>query len=550
MSQDPKDPSQSPDGHDHGANRPSPNGGDEPTQRLPENPEESGQQGPRPDPSSAADQGSTPPPAPHSDSAAQSDPAPHFGQGVYAERPAHPEQQAPANAAGQTPGWGAQQPGSWDQSAAAAPAPKKKRRGIGVGAFALGIFLAALLGGGVAVLGGQALLDDPAPQVGESGPGIEINDPEDASQITAAADQASSSVVTLAVGGQGGSGSGSGIILDDQGHVLTNTHVVTLGGSAADPEIQVQLNDGRVTTAEIVGTDPLSDLAVIQLEDTENLTPAELGSSSDLNVGDQTIAIGAPLSLAGTVTTGIVSTLDRTIQVASAAVEPDETEPTPELFEDLESQDQEQSPDGEGGFEFFFPDQEQSPSQGSIYLNVIQTDAAINQGNSGGALVDAEGRVIGVNVAIASTGGGGMQGGGGAGSIGVGFSIPIDYAERIANDLIENGETSHGLLGVQVLPAHPDAEVNQQMLDAAEGDQLPPMGFPAGGLVTAVSEQSPASEAGIQEGDVIEAVEGRQIQDGTSLTATVREYADGETITLTVLRDGERQDIDVTLASL
>src|SRR5699024_3376892 len=374
-----------------------------------------------------------------------SDPAPHSGQGVYAEGPAHPQQSAypeqpayphqgaPTDSAGQTPGWGAQQPGPRGQSAAAAPAPKKKRRGIGFGVFALGIFLAALFGGGVAVLGGQALLDDPAPQVGESGPGIEINDPEDASQITAAADQASPSVVTLAVGGQGGSGSGSGIILDNEGHVLTNTHVVTLGGSAANPEIQVQLNDGRVTTAEIVGTDPLSDLAVIQLQDTENLTPAELGSSSDLNVGDQTIAIGAPLSLAGTVTTGIVSTLDRTIQVASAAVEPEETEPYPELFQDLESegeQGEQQNPDGEGGFEFFFPDQCQSPSQVSIYLNVIQTDAAINQGSCGGALVDSEGRVIGVNVAIASTGGGGMQGGGGAGSIGVGFAIPIDYAER------------------------------------------------------------------------------------------------------------------------
>ena len=548
MSQDPQDPSQPHEEHDAAANRPPSGAGDEPTRRLPENTDGAGEP--------AAGSGSTPPPEPHSDPAAQSASAPHFGQGVYAERPAHPEQEAAADSTAQTPGWGAQQSGSWDQSAAAAPAQKKKRRGIGFGTFALGIILAALLGGGVAVVGGQALLDDPASEVGDSdsGPGIEINDPEDASPVTAAADQASPSVVTLAVGGQGGSGSGSGIILDDEGHVLTNTHVVTLGGSEAQPDIQVQLNDGRVTTAEIVGTDPLSDLAVIQLEDTENLTPAELGSSSDLNVGDQTIAIGAPLSLAGTVTTGIVSTLDRTIQVASAAVEPGETEPTPELFEDLESEGQEQSPEGEGGgeegFEFFFPDQEQSPSQGSIYLNVIQTDAAINQGNSGGALVDSEGRVIGVNVAMASTGGGGMPGGGGAGSIGVGFSIPIDYAERIATDLIENGETSHGLLGVQVLPAHPDAEVNQQMLGASEGEQLPSMGFPAGGLVTAVSEQSPVSEAGLQEGDVIEAVEGRQIQDGTSLTATVREYASGETITLTVLRDGERQDIDVDLASL
>lgn len=138
--------------------------------------------------------------------------------------------------------------------------------------------------------------------------------------------------------------------------MLTNTHVVTLGGAEAQPEIQVQLNDGRVTTAEIVGTDPLSDLAVIRLADSENISPAELGSSGGLNVGDQTIAIGAPLALSGTVTTGVVSTLDRTIQVASAAVDP----------EDLEL-----GPDDDGRFEFFFPDQEQPPAQGSIYLNVI-----------------------------------------------------------------------------------------------------------------------------------------------------------------------------------
>lgn len=423
---------------------------------------------------------------------------------------------------------------------------REPRRGMGAGGVVAIALVASLLGGGVGAAGYSALSQDAEStrEISQGPAGIEINTPESATAVTAAAAKASPSVVTLGVTDGGSSqGSGSGIVLDEEGHVLTNTHVVTLGGTVSDATIQVRLEDGRVTTAEIVGTDPLSDLAVIRLADTENLTPAEIGSSGELNVGDQAVAIGAPLGLSGTVTDGIISALDRTIQVASAAVE-DEGGDVPQ------QQPEEGEEEGPGeGFEFYFPNQPQSPTQGAIYLNVIQTDASINQGNSGGALVDAEGRIIGVNVAIASTGGGGgpfasEQ----AGSIGVGFAVPIDYAQRIAQELIDNGEASHGLLGVSVAPASPDAEVNRRIL--AQDAPVSAGGFTAGALVSEVSPESPAGEAGLEVGDVITHVEGRHVEDATALTATVREYAAGESISLTVQRDGEEITVDVTLSRL
>lgn len=410
---------------------------------------------------------------------------------------------------------------------------------------------AGLLGGATAAgaltladsaIGAESSVTQQDSSLGAENTAQQTSSSSSSSTVTAAASAASPSVVTLGVSSDSGAGSGSGIILDDQGHVLTNTHVVTLGGASANADIVAQLHDGTSVSAEVIGTDPMSDLAIIKLDGAESLdlTPAELGSSSDLSVGDQAIAIGAPLGLSGTVTDGIISTLDRTITVASSAAEEPEAD----------------SPQGqdEEGYEFFPPFQDpeaqrqlpQQRSTGSTYLNVIQTDAAINQGNSGGALIDGQGRIIGINVAIASTGSSSEE----AGSIGVGFAIPIDYAQRIAEDLIAEGEASHGLLGVIATDASSDSETNQAIVESFASDGQPSgatSAFTAGALITEVDSTSPAGEAGVEAGDIVTAVEGRRIDSSSALTAAVREYPSGQSIELTIDRDGQEQTIEVTL---
>ncbi|MEV4901771.1 trypsin-like peptidase domain-containing protein [Citricoccus sp. NPDC055426] len=414
-----------------------------------------------------------------------------------------------------------------------------KRRTVGVGTLIAGMLLAGLAGGGVAA-GVNAVTEDDTGQTGtgsvqEQGHGLEINRSEDATAVTAAAAKAAPSVVTISVTDGQAAGSGSGVILDDEGHILTNTHVVTLGGQSGSADVTVQTADGTVHTATVVGTDPESDLAVIKVE-AEGLTPIETGDSSELNVGDSAIAIGAPLGLSGTVTDGIVSKLNRTISVASSAVPEDSGEGG-----------------GGGAPEFEIPGfpapEQQTQSQGSIYINVIQTDAAINPGNSGGALVDSQGRLIGINVAIASAAGSSSDT---SGNIGVGFSIPIDHAQRVAQDLIEDGEATHGFLGVSVTPqpATPaGAEPRAEASGTGDPAAMSSGGFSAGARVVEVVPDTPAAEAGLQEGDIITGVGDRPVADSQSLTAVVREYPEGDTATVHFTRDGQEQSADVTFVS-
>ena len=403
-----------------------------------------------------------------------------------------------------------------------AHAPKRKAA-FGVPTLVASIVAAGLIGGGV-VAGSNALLAERSSTATSSttqaGPVI-VNNREDVNAITAAALKASPSVVTIKATSGSDGGTGSGIILDAEGHVLTNTHVVTLDGKAANATMEVRTSDGKVYSAKIVGTDPLSDLAVIKIDNPSGLVPATLGDSGKLNVGDTAVAIGSPLGLTGTVTDGIVSTLNRTISVASSAAPKDGAD---------------NSQGGDQGFQFAPPGGGQTQStadQGSISINVIQTDAAINPGNSGGALVNTKGEIIGVNVAIASAGGDSSSGSS-SGNIGVGFSIPINNAKRVAQEIISNGKATHGQFGVSV---------------KAKAAGSSSSGFSVGAEVATVESGSAADKAGIKVGDVVTKFQNLTISDPNQLTAAVREQPAGATVKVTVLRGGQQKDLDVTLGA-
>ncbi|WP_231391823.1 S1C family serine protease [Arthrobacter sp. 35W] len=472
--------------------------------------------------------------APVTTPVAQQEPAaprPQYGQ--YApQQPGHPYQGQDAQYA--QSGHGAHAaPAQEQQHTAAYPyqgalpaavnAPSKKR--IGTGALIATVLAAALVGGGVGggamyLLDGQRTSASSAQQP-LSSPVI-VNNKDSVNAVTAAAAKASPSVVTISASSGNSGGTGSGIILDTDGHILTNTHVVTLDGAAANAAIEVQLANGKVYKGTIVGTDPLSDLAVVKI-DAPDLVPATLGDSSKTNVGDTVLAIGAPLGLSGTVTDGIVSTANRTIQVASSAV--------PDSGTDSGSNGDQ----GGNGFNFAPPNGSNGSSnaaKGTVNLNVIQTDAAINPGNSGGALVNLNGEVIGVNVAIASAGSSSSTDQ--SGNIGVGFSIPIDTAKRIAQEVIANGKATHGQLGVSVQAA------------AANGNSN---AFSNGAVLATVDSGTPAAAAGLKKGDIITGLANRTIADASELTAAVREQAGGATVKVTFIRDGKTQTVDVTLGS-
>ncbi|MDQ7877272.1 trypsin-like peptidase domain-containing protein [Microbacterium sp. QXD-8] len=407
-------------------------------------------------------------------------------------------------------------------TATATTAPKKQTAAGKV----VGLIVAAAIVGGAAGLGGAYAGVNwftPVSTSPVAGPTtVTVNDTDAVNQTTAIAAKVLPSVVTIAATGGSSAGTGSGVVLTEDGYVVTNTHVVTLDGATGDAAIRVTTSDGRVYDAEVVGTDPTYDLAVIKLTDAEGLTPIDFADSSKLNVGDTTVAVGAPLGLANSVTEGIISALNRSISIASSAA-PDGG--------DTEDQDPQEENGQEGPFRFDFGQGDQgTTATESISIAVIQTDAAINPGNSGGALVDSDGKLIGINVAIATAGGSSSDG---SGSIGVGFSIPSDIVQRITDEIIDSGEATHGLLGASVKPA---ASVEESTI--------------TGAYIAEVTDGGAAAEAGLQQGDVVTGFNGVPITDATDLTAQVRAAAAGSKAEVTFVRDGKTQTVEVTLGSL
>ncbi len=361
------------------------------------------------------------------------------------------------------------------------------RKGLGTSATLVLVavvgVLAGLLGGVVGYVAADradSRLTDPGTSLGRTP--VE-NLARDRGSVAGIAAAVLPTVVSIsATDATGSGGTGSGFVVRGDGYLLTNNHVIA--AAARGGTIEVTFSDGTSTRAKIVGRTPTYDLAVLRVR-VKDLPTATLGNSDSLVVGDPVVAVGSPLGLSGTVTTGIVSALDRPVTAGDTA--------------------------------------------GDVsYISAIQTDAAINPGNSGGPLVDARGRVVGVNSAIASLGTGGQ-----AGSIGLGFAIPINQARRIAEELIADGTAEYPIVGVNLDLTYPGP--GARILPAPVDGREP---LVAGG---------PAALAGLRPGDVIVEVDGQPVATYEEFVVAIRTFLPGDEVTLSVRRDGDTRDFTVTL---
>ena len=351
-----------------------------------------------------------------------------------------------------------------------------------------------LLTGAIGGVAGSALYDGSTDSAGRN-PTISLPAPapvkanQGTSPVTAVAAAVTPSVVSINVKSADGAGTGSGFVINAaNGYILTNNHVVTAGGTSTATSIEVIFQDGTEVPGKVVGLDASYDLAVVKVT-AKGLRELELGDSDAVRVGDPVVAIGAPLGLQGTVTTGIVSALNRPVAA------------------------------GEGN----------KPA----FINAIQTDAAINPGNSGGPLVNAAGQVIAVNSAIARSPG---ATGASAGNIGLGFAIPSNQARRTAEQLIRTGKAEHPIIGVSL-----DSTYTGRGVKVIEQ--------PSSGGGQPVTKNGPADQAGIKAGDIILKIDGRPVTEPDELIVAIRAQTPGKTITLTVLRGNDQSEVRVKLSA-
>jgi len=304
--------------------------------------------------------------------------------------------------------------------------------------------------------------------------------------VTTVARQVMPSMVTISASGPGGGGTGSGEVIRSDGYILTNNHVISVA-AAAGGSVDVQFADGETVPATIKGRDPQRDLAVLKVETSRRLQPIAMGSSPSVQVGQPVVAIGSPLGWTGTVTSGIVSALDRTVQVPG------------------------------------------EDDRSALLVDAVQTDASINPGNSGGALVDCAHRLIGVPTAGATVPSPTGQSAGG--SIGLGFAIPVDLAKTIADEIIATGRVTNAFIGLQTVPISPAG------------------GPPVGLFVQAVSSGSPAAAAGLRRQDVITSIDGAAATNNIQLAELTLTKSPGDTVSLGYDRAGHSSHVVVTLAA-
>ncbi|MBG0833443.1 trypsin-like peptidase domain-containing protein [Planomonospora sp. ID67723] len=398
----------------------------------------------------------------------------------------------PSRAFGMGPGWAPPPAGLPGNGMAPVgfpgPGAAPGRRGLGTGAFVVLAVVIALIASTLGSVGTYLLTRpssagfDPSYTLPAADSGAKARPPESVAGVAA---KVLPSVVSLAVEGGGSSGTGSGFLIKG-GYVVTNNHVVAAAANGG--QIQIQFNNRKSTSAQIIGRDPESDLAVVRPEETFGMPEITLGNSDNVVVGDPVIAIGSPLGLTGTVTTGIVSSLNRPVQAG------------------------------------------EENSSDTTWFSAIQTDAAINPGNSGGPLVNASGEVIGVNSAIATLG---REVGGQSGSIGLGFAIPVNHARRVAQELVTNKVASKSRIGVMIDPAYQGVGVRIAG-SPVEGNQP-------------VTPGGAADRAGLKPGDVILEVNGLVLQDGNELIALVRGKAPGDKLEVKYQRGGQEKTATVVV---